>query len=104
MDWLEELAVQEAVLREHLAQLAKRSELPELPPANPGDFDRAVRPTVEAMQAALDDYLCGRSTEELSWMSYEVRLMLPLFSHLRYLLGLVSMAEETRSAAAEPAA
>jgi hypothetical protein len=97
MDWLEELAVQEAVLREHLAQLAKRAEVPGLPAA-PGDFDRAVRPTVEAMQAALDDYLCGRSTEELSWMSYEVRLMLPLFSHLRYLLGLVSEAE------AEPAA
>jgi len=63
-----------------------------------------VRPTLEAMQAALDDYLCGRSSEELSWMGDEVRLMLPLFSHLRYLLGLVSMAEETRSTAAEPAA
>jgi len=53
---------------------------------------------VEAMQAALDDYLCGRDTEERAWMNYEVRLLLPLFSHLRTLFCLVSAAE------AEPAA
>jgi hypothetical protein len=45
------------------------------------------------MQAALDDYLCGRDAEERSWMSYEVRLKLPLFSHLRSLYSLASAAE-----------
>jgi hypothetical protein len=84
MDWLEELAAQEAELREQLAQLAKRTEASQPPPA---------RPTVEAMQKALDDYLCGRGTDELSWMSQEVRGKLPLFSHLRYLRSLVAAAE-----------
>ena len=88
--WLEELAAQESVLRQHLEELAERSKVSSLPPAAAGEFDRAVRLTVEAMQAALDDYLCGRSSEELSWMGNEVRLMLPLFSHLRYLFGLVA--------------
>lgn len=93
MEWLDDLIDREEALRERLAELAERFEPPEIPPATPGQFDRAVRPAIEAMQAALDDHLCGRDAEERSWMSYEVRLKLPLFSHLRSLYSLASAAE-----------
>ena len=93
MGWLEELTAQEEALRKRLVE---RPEAPEIPLAV--DFNRDVRPAVEAMQAALDDYLCGRGMDERAWMGYEVRLKLPLFSHLRTLFCLVSAAE------AEPAA
>jgi hypothetical protein len=96
MGWLEELSAREEALRERLVTLMRRPEASELPP--PADFHRDIRPAVEAMQAALDDYLCGRDSDERAWMGYEVRLKLPLFSHLRSLYGLVSAAE------AEPAA
>ncbi len=96
MGWLEELRVQEEALRERLVGLMARPEAAEIPP--PADFHREILPAVEAMQAALDDHLCGRSEEERDWMNFEVRLMLPLFSHLRTLFCLVSAAE------AEPAA
>ena len=96
MGWLEELSAQEELLRERLVSLVGRPEASKIPP--PADFDRDIRPAVEAMQAALDDYLCGRDMDERDWMGYEVRLKLPLFSHLRSVFGLVSAAE------AEPAA
>ncbi len=96
MGWLEELRAQEEALRERLVGLMGRPEAAEIPP--PADFHREILPAVEAMQAALDDYLCGRSVEERNWLNFEVRLLLPLFSHLRTLFNLVSAAE------AEPAA
>ena len=96
MDWLEELSAQEEALRERLVSLMGRPEAAEIPP--PADFHREILPAVQAMQAALDDYLCGRDTDERAWMGYKVRLKLPLFSHLRTLFCLVSAAE------AEPAA
>jgi hypothetical protein len=96
MDWLQELSAREEALRERLLNLMGRPEAAEIPP--PADFHREILPAVQDMQAALDDYLCGRDTEERAWMNYEVRLKLPLFSHLRTLFCLVSAAE------AEPAA
>jgi len=95
MGWLEELSAQEEALGERLVSLMGRPEAAEIPP--PADFHREILPAVQAMQA-LDDYLCGRDTDERAWMGYEVRLKLPLFSHLRTLFCLVSAAE------AEPAA
>jgi hypothetical protein len=86
MNWLDDLTKQEQALRERLAELAERAQA--LPAR--GELDQAVRPAIEAMQATLDDYLCGRDMEERFRMSFEVRLRLPLFSHLRSLLGLVS--------------
>jgi hypothetical protein len=96
MGWLEEMTIQEEALHERLVAVLSRPEAAEIPP--PADFHREILPAVEAMQAALDDYLCGRNTEERALMNYEVRLKLPLFSHLRTLFCLVSAAE------AEPAA
>ncbi len=96
MGWLEELTAQEEALRERLLSLMSRPEASEIPP--PADFHREILPAVQAMQAALDDYLCGRDAEERDWMGYEVRLKLPLFSHLRTLFCLVSAVD------AEPAA
>jgi len=93
MDWLDDLIGKERALQARLAELAERVEPPEVPPATPGQLEKTVRPAVEAMQAVLDDYLCGRDAEERSWMSYEVRFRLPLFSHLRSLYSLASAAE-----------
>ena len=94
--WLQEMTAQEEALRERLLSLLGRPEAAEIPP--PADFHREILPAVQAMQTALDDYLCGRGTDERALMGYEVRLKLPLFSHLRTLFCLVSAAE------AEPAA
>lgn len=91
MEWLQDLLQREELLRKRLAELAE--EPPATPPASRGELDRAVRPAVEEIQALLDDYLCGRDAEERSWMSYEVRLNLPLFSHLRSMFCLTSAAE-----------
>jgi hypothetical protein len=96
MSWLEELAAQEEALRERLVSLLGRPEAAELPPS--ADFHQEILPAVQAMQAALDDYLCGRDADERDGMNYQVRLKLPLFSHLRTLFCLVSAAD------AEPAA
>ena len=98
MDWLDDLIGKEKALQARLAALAERVEPPEVPPATPGQLEKTARPAIEAMQAALDDYLCGRNAEERSWMSYEVRYRLPLFSHLRTMYSLASAAE-TRSGA-----
>jgi len=96
MGWLEEMIIQEEALRERLVGLLARPEAGEIPP--PASFHREILPAVQAMLVAMDDYLCGRDTEERAWMNYQVRLKLPLFSHLRTLFCLVSAAE------AEPAA
>jgi hypothetical protein len=98
MDWLDDLIGREKALQARLARLSQREDSPPASPAASGHFERVVRPAVEAMQAALDDYLCGRDAEERSWMSYEVRFRLPLFSHLRSVYSLTSAAE-TRSGA-----
>jgi len=85
MNWLEDLVQREERLRRRLAELAGRE--------GSEPFERCVRPAIEEIQALLDDYLCGRSSDEKAWMSYEVRLNLPLFSHLRTLYCLSSAAE-----------
>jgi hypothetical protein len=87
MDWLQDLVRREALLRRKLASLGSSAAHPDC------EFELYVRPEIEEIQAALDDYLCGRGAEERAWMSYEVRLKLPVFSHLRSLYSLVSAAE-----------
>jgi hypothetical protein len=85
MNWLQDLVHKEALLRRKLAAPGA--------PAGREGFELYVRPEIEEIQAALDDYLCGRCSEEQAWMSYEVRLNLPVFSHLRSLYPLVSAVE-----------
>lgn len=85
MDWLKDLMGKEARLRSLLTEF--EAAAPER------DFEQHIRPAIEEIQNALDDYLCGRDAEERAWMSYEVRLNLPVFSHLRSLYCLVSAAE-----------
>jgi hypothetical protein len=94
VDWLQDLIRKEGQLRRHLAALGASAVQPGSgAPAAGESFEHYVRPEIEEIQAALDDYLCGRGAEEQAWMSYEVRLNLPVFSHLRSLYALVSAAE-----------
>jgi hypothetical protein len=86
MDWLKDLMQKEIRLRRRLAALRLEESSEER-------FERAVRPAIEEIQASLDDYLCGRDAEQRAWMSYEVRLNLPVFSHLRSLYALSSAAD-----------
>jgi hypothetical protein len=86
MEWLQELLEREGRLRRRLAALTRgRGPEPPPPPSAEG-FRRFVEPEVEAMDALLEDCLCGRSEEERSCMRYEARISLPVFSHLRSLL------------------
>ena len=89
MDWLEDLMRKEIQLRRRLAALQPG----ESSPAERALFEETVRPAIEEIQASLDDYLCGRDAEQRAWMSYEVRLNLPVFSHLRSLYALASAAD-----------
>jgi hypothetical protein len=84
MDWLEDLVCKEKELRRRLATLGAGQD---------ERFEEYVRPAIEEIQATLDDYLCGRDAEERDWMCYEVRLNLPVFSHLRSLYALASAAD-----------
>jgi len=86
MDWLEDLMQKERTLRHKLTALR---------PEGSGEerFEKTVRPAIEEIQSSLDDYLCGRDAEQRAWMSYEVRLNLPVFSHLRSLYALSSAAD-----------
>jgi hypothetical protein len=86
MDWLKDLMQKERQLRRRLAALRAGESGEER-------FEKTVRPAVEEIQASLDDYLCGRDAEQRAWMSYEVRLNLPVFSHLRSLYSLASAAD-----------
>jgi hypothetical protein len=92
MDWLEDLRCKEVRLRRRLAALRAGEADPPGPVAEEC-FERTVRPAIEEIQACLDDYLCGRDAEQRAWMSYEVRLNLPVFSHLRSLYSLASAAD-----------
>jgi hypothetical protein len=84
MDWLEDLVRKEKQLRRRLAAME---------PGQEERFEEYVRPAIAEIQATLDDYLCGRDAEERAWMSYEVRLNLPVFSHLRSLYAMASAAD-----------
>jgi hypothetical protein len=92
MDWLEDLMQKEKKLRRRLA--AMRAGEPGSAGQAPDErFEKTVRPAIEEIQASLDDYLCGRDAEQRAWMSYEVRLNLPVFSHLRSLYAMASAAD-----------
>jgi len=80
MEWLNDLLRREARLRRRVAELSAGGNEPR---TREESFRKTLRPEVEAIQAALDDYLCGRSETEAAWMSYEVQLYLPIFCHLR---------------------
>jgi hypothetical protein len=86
MEWLSDLLLREQRLRRRIAQLAaadrKRSPAPSQTEER---FRRCVEPEVQAIDALLEDYLCGRSEEECARMRYEARLTLPVYSHLRNL-------------------
>lgn len=81
MYWLEDLRRREENLRNILAASRRaagsRSALSEDSP-----LDRILTARIREIQATIDDYLCGRNADECSSMSYEVRLSLPVFSHL----------------------
>ncbi len=92
MDWMDDLIGKERALQARLAKLSERVNAAAGSPSASGQFERSVRPAVEAIQAALDDYLCGRDAEERSRMSYQVRFRLPVFSHLRSMYSMASKA------------
>jgi hypothetical protein len=75
MYWLEDLRRREESLKALLAA-AQRGAV------SPSPLDRILRTRIREIQATIDDYLCGRSADECLSMSYEVRLSLPVFSHL----------------------
>ncbi|GAH03942.1 unnamed protein product [marine sediment metagenome] len=77
MDWLNDLLNREEHLKKEIAELKKASA------SEVSAFDQYIKPKVEAIQATIDDYLCGRNEAERSYMTYKVHLNLPVFSHLR---------------------
>jgi hypothetical protein len=86
MEWLKDLVYREQNLRRHIAamQTAARRRDPAMAPTGER-FLRCVEPEVQAIDALLEDYLCGRTEEECSRMRFEARLSLPVYSHLRNL-------------------
>jgi hypothetical protein len=86
MEWLSDLLRREEILRRRIAEIAaadrKRSPAPSQTEER---FRRCVEPEVQAIDALLEDYLCGRTEEECARMRYEARLTLPVYSHLRSL-------------------
>jgi len=88
MDWLSELLGREERLRRRIAII--RTSAVECPPEGPGTeerFRRSVEPEVQAIDALLEDYLCGRTEDERARMRFVARLRLPVYSHLRSLLA-----------------
>jgi hypothetical protein len=93
MDWLNELLGREETLRRHIADIrASGTERAEERPGAEERFRRSVEPEVQAIDALLEDYLCGRTEEERARMRFVARLRLPVYSHLRGLLLPVSSA------------
>ena len=93
MEWLNDLVRREGVLRRRIAEMmdsgsaassacceraGARSQVQER-------FRSCVEPEVKAIDALLEDYLCGRNEDERSRMRFEARLSLPIYSHLRNL-------------------
>jgi hypothetical protein len=75
MHWLEDLQRREESLKALLAAARHGA-------AAPSPVERILVARTREIQATLDDYLCGRNADECLSMSYEVRLNLPVFSHL----------------------
>jgi hypothetical protein len=75
MYWLEDLQRREESLKALLAARRRGG-------VSPSPVDRILQARIREIQATIDDYLCGRNADECSSMSYEVRLNLPVFSHL----------------------
>ncbi len=98
MDWLNDLQRREERLKRLIAGFGRtrhRGADVRLSPGDPDSrFRRHIQPEVEQISALLEDYLCGRDEDERSRMSYEVRLNLPLFSHLHNLYTSPSASEK----------
>ncbi len=91
MDWLVDLLAREDCLKKEIAELSTKTDRLRISsPDSKNVFFCTIKPKIEEIQAAFDDYLCGRNEAERLFMNYKVRLKLPLFSHLRsiYLAGL----------------
>jgi hypothetical protein len=91
VEWLSELLQREKSLRQHIAEIAAADRMRSPAPSQTDErFRRCVEPEVHAIDALLEDYLCGRTDEERSRMRYEARLSLPVYSHLRCLFPSMS--------------
>lgn len=98
MDWLHDLQRREERLKRLIAGFGQEPHRGRDVRPSPGDpdsrFCRHIQPEVEQISALLEDYLCGRNEDERSRMSYEVRLNLPVFSHLHNLYATLSSSEK----------
>ncbi len=90
MYWLEDLRRREENLKALLAA-AQETAGRRGGAAVKSDDDRVLETRLREIQAAIDDYLCGRTADECLSMSYEVRLKLPVFSHLRGIYAVESL-------------
>jgi hypothetical protein len=84
MEWLNDLLHREHELRRRIAAM-RRPKGRGAPAQAEESFRRCVEPEVQAIDALLEDYLCGRTEEERSRMRFEAQLSLPIYSHLRNL-------------------
>jgi hypothetical protein len=92
MDWLSDLLRREEGLRRRLAEIGSpRAERSPEMSAGEERFRRSVEPEVQAIDALLEDYLCGRTEEECARMRFVARLRLPVYSHLHNLLAPLSL-------------
>ena len=83
MDWLTDLLNHEKKLKRQISALQAVQDEDQL-------FETTIRPRIEEMQAKIDDYQCGRNETERIFMDYEIRLYLPVFSHLRSIYAIHS--------------
>jgi len=94
MEWISHLLELENRLRSEIAILEKEGSKPlgaEDSPAGDRSLYDTVKPRLYQIRAVLDECLCGRNAEERGRMDYEVRIKLPLFSHLSRIYDIGSL-------------
>gem|GEM_PF-5868410 len=86
MDWMNELADMEQLLIKDLKRLNEIKGKDEDSELLRALLKRMIELRVKGIDLVFEDYLCGRNSTEIDMMKYQVRIKLPVFSHLKSLL------------------
>ncbi len=92
--WIANLADMEKLLQKDFERLNKISGGDESSVLLRSLLKKMIEVRVKGIELTLKDYLCGRNTFEKEIMEYQIRIGLPLFSHLQRILNIESTVED----------
>ncbi len=93
--WIASLAEMEKLLRKDLKRLNEISGNDENAKLLRSLLRKMIALRVKGIELTFRDYLCGRNNYEKDLMQYQIRLGLPVFSHLQRVLSIDSLSDSS---------